>query len=112
MIEPLAFDFDGLRKALKAAEGDAGEPAPDTHARMDRARTAARAFPSRPRTIPAINEALRAFARAVLKVEPDATDGPISMLEAGDTIVGAFFEAGALALAVDRRSCLAGAPAS
>jgi len=31
-------------------------------------------------------------------VEPDATEGPISILEAGDTIVGAFFEAGALAL--------------
>ena len=44
------------------------------------------------------NEAMRRFARAVLAVEPDATEGPISILEAGDLVVHAFIEAGALAL--------------
>lgn len=44
------------------------------------------------------NEAMRRFARAVLAVEPAATEGPISILEAGDTIVRAFIEAGGWAL--------------
>jgi hypothetical protein len=51
-----------------------------------------------PKGDPNDNETLRKFARAVLAVEPDATGGPISILESGDTIVHAFFEAGAWAL--------------
>lgn len=43
--------------------------------------------------------AMRPFARAVLAVEPDATEGPITTLEAGDMILRAFIEAGAWALA-------------
>ncbi len=39
------------------------------------------------------------FARAVLAVAPDATEGPIAMIEAGEMIVRAFIEAGAWALA-------------
>jgi uncharacterized protein len=41
---------------------------------------------------------LRQFARAVLAVEPDATGGPISILESGHTVIRAFIEAGAWAL--------------
>jgi hopanoid biosynthesis associated RND transporter like protein HpnN len=44
------------------------------------------------------NEAMRQFARAVLAVEPNAVEGPISVLHAGDTIVRAFIEAGGWAL--------------
>lgn len=44
------------------------------------------------------NEAMRQFARAVLAVEPNAVEGPISILHAGDTIVRAFIEAGLWAL--------------
>jgi len=51
-----------------------------------------------PKGDPNDNETLRRFARAVLAVEPDATGGPISILESGDTIVRAFIEAGAWAL--------------
>ena len=51
-----------------------------------------------PKGDPNDNETLRKFARAVLAVEPDATGGPISILESGHTIVRAFFEAGAWAL--------------
>ncbi|HEX5210189.1 MAG TPA: MMPL family transporter [Pseudolabrys sp.] len=40
------------------------------------------------------NEEMRRFARAVLAVEPNAVEGPISILDAGDTIVRAFIEAG------------------
>ena len=43
-------------------------------------------------------EVLRSFARAVLAVYPNATGGPISILESGRTVVTAFFEAGFYAL--------------
>jgi hopanoid biosynthesis associated RND transporter like protein HpnN len=51
-----------------------------------------------PKGDPDDNENLRAFARAVLAAEPDASGGPISILESGNTIVRAFIEAGAWAL--------------
>jgi uncharacterized protein len=44
------------------------------------------------------NEAMRRFARAVLAVEPTAVEGPTAILEAGNTIVRAFIEAGLWAL--------------
>ncbi len=44
------------------------------------------------------NEAMRVFAHAVLAVEPRAIDGPISIIEAGDTVVHSFIEAGLWAL--------------
>jgi hypothetical protein len=51
-----------------------------------------------PKDDPGDNDAMRRFARAVLAVEPSATEGPISILEAGDMVVHAFVEAGVLAL--------------
>jgi hopanoid biosynthesis associated RND transporter like protein HpnN len=44
------------------------------------------------------NEEMRRFARSVLAVEPNAVEGPISILDAGDTIVRAFIEAGLWAM--------------
>jgi len=44
------------------------------------------------------NANLRAFARAVQSVAPEATEGPISILEARRAVVTAFIEAGAWAL--------------
>ncbi|HMK71034.1 MAG TPA: MMPL family transporter [Xanthobacteraceae bacterium] len=44
------------------------------------------------------NATLRAFAHAVQVAEPNATEGPISILEARQTIITAFLEAGAYAL--------------
>ena len=44
------------------------------------------------------NEVLRQFAAAVQAVAPDATEGPISILEARRTVIIAFIEAGACAL--------------
>jgi hypothetical protein len=41
---------------------------------------------------------MRQFARAVLVVEPNAVEGSISILDAGETIVRAFIEAGLWAL--------------
>ena len=43
-------------------------------------------------------EVLRSFARAVLAIYPNATGGPISILESSRTVVRAFFEAGFYAL--------------
>ena len=51
-----------------------------------------------PKGDPNDNEAMRAFARAVLAVEPRAIDGPISVTEAGDTVVNSFIQAGLWAL--------------
>ena len=51
-----------------------------------------------PKGDPNDNETLRAFASAVLKVEPAAIGGPISILKSGDTIVSAFIQAGCWAL--------------
>ncbi len=62
---------------------------PDGHARVSIA----------PKEDPGDNEAMRRFARAVLTIEPGATEGPISILEAGNTIVHAFIEAGMWAMA-------------
>ena len=51
-----------------------------------------------PKGNPSDNAEMRQFARAVLAVEPNATEGPISILEAGHTIVRAFVVAGLWAL--------------
>jgi uncharacterized protein len=44
------------------------------------------------------NEEMRQFARSVLAVEPNAVEGPISILDAGDTIIYAFIQAGLWAM--------------
>lgn len=51
-----------------------------------------------PKGDPNDNETLRRFARAVLAQFPEAIGGPISILESGNTVVNAFFHAGAYAL--------------
>jgi uncharacterized protein len=61
---------------------------PDKHARVE----------ALPKGDPNDNNVLRAFARAVLTVYPNATGGPISILQSGQTIVHAFFQAGFYAL--------------
>jgi len=52
-----------------------------------------------PKGDPNDNDVLRAFANAVLKVEPSATGAAVSFLESGRTIVRAFIQAGIWALA-------------
>ena len=51
-----------------------------------------------PKGDPNDNDVLRAFARSILAVYPNATGGPISILESGNAIVRSFFEAGAYSL--------------
>jgi hypothetical protein len=97
LITPLKIDLGGLRAALTAEKVALATLPPELTSEWMGEKGVAR-ISIAPKDESGGNEALRAFARAVLKVEPDATEGPISILEAGDTIVGAFFEAGALAL--------------
>jgi hypothetical protein len=96
-VQPLRTTLDGLRDLLtaKTITRDNLPPelthewvTPDGLARIDVA----------PKGDSNNNEVLRQFARAVQSVAPDATEGPISILEARRTVVTAFIEAGACAL--------------
>jgi hopanoid biosynthesis associated RND transporter like protein HpnN len=95
---PLKIALDGLRASLQAQPiTDMTLPPeladqwikPDGPARVE----------IYPKGDPNDNEVLRQFARAVLAVEPDATGGPIAILESGNTVIRAFIQAAALALA-------------
>jgi hopanoid biosynthesis associated RND transporter like protein HpnN len=97
-ISPLEIALKGLRTSLQAEPiTDMTLPPdlteqwlkPDGRARVE----------VYPKGDPNDNEVLRQFARAVLAVVPDATGGPISILESGNTVIRAFIEAGGWALA-------------
>ncbi len=96
-VQPLRTALDDLRDLLKAqVVTRANLPpdltrqwmTPDGPARIDVA----------PNGDANNNAFLRQFARAVLAVAPNATEGPISILEARRAVVTAFIEAGACAL--------------
>ena len=98
LVWPLDFDLEALRASLAAQpvtrqtlpRGLVDDwVAPDGQARVSIA----------PRANPNDSRAMRAFAQAVLAVEPNATEGPIATIEAGDMILRAFIQAGAWALA-------------
>jgi hopanoid biosynthesis associated RND transporter like protein HpnN len=96
-VQPLKIGLDDLRTLMKAQQVTlANIPqslkgqwvTADGQARIDVA----------PSGDPNDNVNLQAFARAVQAVAPNATEGPISILEARRAIVSAFIEAGAFAL--------------
>jgi uncharacterized protein len=96
-VQPLKIALDDLRHLLSAQQVTLGNlPAylkrgwvtPEGQARIDVA----------PSGDPSNNANLQAFARAVQAVAPEATEGPISILEARRAIVSAFIEAGVCAL--------------
>jgi hopanoid biosynthesis associated RND transporter like protein HpnN len=98
LIAPLKVALDGLRKSLEA------EPITDTNLPPELAaqwikpdgRARVEIYP---KGDPNDNEVVRQFARAVEAVEPNASGGPISILESGRTVIRAFIEAGGWALA-------------
>lgn len=96
-ISPLQVMLDQVRSLLKAQEVTIKTLPPDIvdEWRMADGKIHVQAQPSGD---PNDNDTLRRFAAAVLKVEPTAIGGPISILESGDTIVAAFIQAGAWAL--------------
>ena len=98
LIWPLNADLADLQASLEAepvTQADlppalvADWVAPDGEARLS----------ILPKANPDDLPAMRTFARAVLAVAPDATEGTITTIEAGDMILRAFIEAGAWAVA-------------
>jgi hopanoid biosynthesis associated RND transporter like protein HpnN len=96
-VQPLRIALDDVRNLFKAREITRDNLPPelvsqwvtsDGQARIDVA----------PKGDSSNNEVLQSFARAVQAVAPNATEGPISILEARRAVVTAFIEAGACAL--------------
>jgi hopanoid biosynthesis associated RND transporter like protein HpnN len=97
-LSPLAYALDAMRKLLQA------EPVTEQNIPQDFAHDWLRPdglarLQVHPRGDANDNETLRRFAHAVRAVEPAANGGPITILEAGDTVTTAFKQAGAMALA-------------
>ena len=123
-LRPLATSADGqfrlaaaapistaLQASLQAAAGHAGRPAARSRARLDDAgRPRARLDRAEGRSGRQRRHA--SFRARGAGCRADATEGPISILEAGDTVIHAFVEAGALGAAVDRDPAVARAQAA
>src|SRR4029077_15846595 len=96
-VQPLKTTLGDLRNLLQAQQITRANLPPDfardwaTPAGLARIEVAPKGDPNN-------NEVLRTFARAVQTVAPDATEGPIAILEARRTVVTAFIVAGACAL--------------
>jgi hopanoid biosynthesis associated RND transporter like protein HpnN len=98
MVMPLNTALDELRGYLQA-QPVTFETLPEEIVREWVTRDGRFKIEILPKGDPNDNETLRAFARAVQEVEPNATGGPIAILESGRTVIRAFFEAGFWALA-------------
>jgi len=96
-ITPLNVALDQVREMLKAQPVSAKTLPPDLLSDWTTSDGRVR-VEAQPKGDPNDNETLRKFADAVLKVQPDAIGGPISILKSGDTIVWAFIQAGGWAL--------------
>jgi len=96
-IAPLNVALDQVREMLKAQPVSAKTLPPDLLSDWTTSDGRIR-VEAQPKGDPNDNETLRKFADAVLKVQPDAIGGPISILKSGDTIVWAFIQAGGWAL--------------
>jgi hypothetical protein len=97
IVQPLIYDLDLLRKSLspqvvtiKTMPPDLVRDwvSPDGRARVQ----------ALPKGDPNDTNVLRNFATAVLRVEPSAVGGAISLYEAARTVISAFVEAGVLAI--------------
>jgi hopanoid biosynthesis associated RND transporter like protein HpnN len=97
MVEPLQADLAELRLSLQAGPVTRQSIPADLAREWVGPNGQARIEVSM-KGDPNDNEAIRAFARAVLSVAPNATGEAIGILESGQTIVHAFIEAGAWAL--------------
>src|SRR5262249_49695869 len=96
MVEPLKRDLGELKTSLQAVPVTRADVppeiarewvAPDGRARVEAGMKGDAND----------NEAIRAFARAVLATAPGATGEAIGIMEGGETIVHAFLQAGGLA---------------
>ncbi|HWX85540.1 MAG TPA: MMPL family transporter [Xanthobacteraceae bacterium] len=96
-VQPLKTTLDDLRNLLQA-QTISRENLPANLARDWITSDGLARIDVAPKGDPNNNEVLRTFARAVQTVAPDATEGPIAILEARRTVVTAFIVAGACAL--------------
>ena len=96
-IPPLSVALKGLQATLHAHQVTLESLPPDLVRDWitpdGRARVSAT-----PKALPTDTNAMRQFARAVLAVEPNAVGPPITILEAGKTVIRSFIEAGLWAL--------------
>jgi hopanoid biosynthesis associated RND transporter like protein HpnN len=97
MVEPLVTNLAGLRTALQpgrvTSENLPKDLVSNWVANDGRAR-----IEVVPKGDISENETIRKFARAVLAAEPNAAGEAIGILESGQTVVSAFFQAGGWAL--------------
>jgi hopanoid biosynthesis associated RND transporter like protein HpnN len=98
-VEPLKIVLDQLKKSLQAQPVTLDNLPPDL-VRAWKTKDGLQRIEALPRGDPNDNETLRKFAAAVLKAEPTAIGGPVSILKSGETVVRAFIHAGLLALVV------------
>ncbi|MCW2272582.1 MMPL family transporter [Rhodoblastus acidophilus] len=98
MVGPLVYDLEQFRDLLTAQKVTLADLPPELVA-VWRTPDGQQRLSIAPKDQSGSEESLRAFARAVLKVEPNATEGPVSILEASQTIIRAFFQAAGWALA-------------
>ncbi len=97
LVRPLKIMLAQLRDLLQAGPVSV-ETLPDALVRSWRTDDGRIRVEALPKGDPNDNETLRRFADAVLAAEPAAIGGPVSILKSGDTIVGAFIQAGLWAL--------------
>jgi hypothetical protein len=96
-VQPLRRALNDLRNLFKAQEITRANIPPEITGQWVTASGQARVDVA-PKGDSNDNATLREFARAVQAVAPEATEGPVSILEARRAIVTAFIEAGACAL--------------
>jgi hopanoid biosynthesis associated RND transporter like protein HpnN len=96
-VQPLHTALDDLRDLFKAHEVTLDNLPPDLKHQWVTSDGQARVDVA-PAGDSNNNTVLQNFANAVQTVAPNATEGPISILEARRAVVGAFLEAGACAL--------------
>jgi uncharacterized protein len=96
-IVPLTSKLEDIRNLLLAKQVSIDNLPPELLLRW-RSEDGNIRVEATPKGDPDDNENIRAFARAVLAVEPGAIGGPISILESGNTVVRAFLQAGVWAL--------------
>ena len=98
-VEPLKIVLDQLKKSLQAQPISLKTLPPDLVSAW-KTKDGLQRVEALPRGDPNDNDTLRTFANAVLKAEPEAIGGPVSILKSGDTVVDAFIHAGLYALLV------------
>jgi hypothetical protein len=98
-VDPLKIVLDQLKNSLQAQPVTLKNLPPELMNSW-KAKDGLQRVEALPRGDPNDNDTLRKFADAVLKAEPKAVGGPVSILKSGDTVVTAFIHAGVWALGV------------